>query len=87
MENTQYFGSLFLFTGIFIVPRMGGEYPIFDSLCLLTGIYVPEVGGEYPIFSLLAMFPLLNLLLNFELLFECLVLMRASLPLSFSFPA
>ena len=81
VEITQFLiCSLFLLTGTFIVPRMGGEYPIFYSLCLLPGIYVPEVGGEYPIFSLLAMFPLLNLLLNFELLFECLVLMKASSP-------
>ena len=35
-----------------LVPRMGGEYPVFDSLCLLTGIFVPRMGGEYPVFLL-----------------------------------
>ncbi len=33
-------------------PDMGGEYPIFDSLCLFIGTFiVPRMGGEYPIFD------------------------------------
>ena len=59
VENTRFLiCSLFLLTGTFIVPRIGGEYPILDLLSILAhrNFYCSQDGWRIPDFLICSLF-------------------------------